>query len=141
MVGRCWFRRCGLIALQKDFTNYLPKLQSCAPASDKAGEGGGEKRQGKERGRERKREREGEKARDAFQSFSSNWRGEEKAGAMWNRRGQRWVSRPCEKVVNQDGLSNDHFLLKPGGSGGDNSADVLDEFGTKLGHRLPACPL
>lgn len=43
--------------------------------------------------------------------------------------------------MNQDGLSNDHFLLKLGGSGWDNSADVLDEFGTKMGRLLPPSPL
>lgn len=55
---------------------------------------------------------------------------------MWNHRGQRWASLPCEKAVNQAGLSNDHFLLKLGGSSWDNSADVLDWVWDKNG---PLC--
>lgn len=80
-MGICGPRAVGLLCCREDFTNYLPKLQSSTPALLQRGRAaGGKRRRGKKKGegggRESKgKEGEGERARDAFQSFSSNWMG------------------------------------------------------------------
>lgn len=142
--GNMWAKRCGFIVLQKIL--LITKLQSSTPflQSGRAGKvgvmgrGGGEGEKKKKERVKGKREKERE-CEGCISKFLQQFDGGEQ-GPMWNHRGQRWISLPCEKVVNQDGLSNDHFLLKLGGSGWDNSADVLDEFGTKMSC-LPPSPL
>lgn len=73
-------------ATEKIFTNYLPKLQSSTPAFLQSGRerkvgvvgrggGGDKKKEGKEKREWRERGRKRGSAKDAFQSFSSNWTG------------------------------------------------------------------
>lgn len=89
---------------QKEGTNYLPRLWSAQ--EENRGQWGGE---GGKLGVGGERERESH--RIYFKVSLAIWRRGKKAlSDVKSYRGQDWVSHPCEKVVNQDGLSNDHFF-------------------------------